>query len=211
MGSATVAERVRSAVTQASVGTFVTSRDVLDELPVGSRPAVDAALSRLAEAGELFRVRPGIYYRGKSTRYGPTRPEPLAVAYAVCKERGYDSGVGPSGYSAARRLGLTTQVPAREEVAVPGRAPADLPAVHFTARAGAARAGLKDDEVAVLEVLREWPRFSERGWDALCEAVAELAASRRVRLDVLLKAARRERHSAARARVETLAATLSAT
>ncbi len=206
--STAVAEHVRSAVVHAATDSFVSSRELLEKLPASSRSAVDAALSRLAEAGELLRVRPGIYYRGKVTRYGTTSPEPIAVGYAVCREHGWNSGVGPSGYSAARRLGLTTQMPAREEMAVPGRAPADLPGVRFKARSGGARRGLKPDEIAVLEVLREWPRFSERGWDELCAAVSELATAKRVRPEVVLTAARRERHATARRHAERLLADL---
>ena len=208
MGKPAVAERVRSVVVATRPNTFVTSRAVLEHCGVEDRASVDAALRRLVGELPLTRVRRGLYYKGRPTRFGPTRPSPLAVAYEICREHGMETGVGPSGYSAARALGLTTQVPAREEIAVPGRCPDDLPAVHFVSRSFAARTGLLPDEVAVLEVLREWPRFSERGWGELVSSVVELTAARKVRPEALRDAARRERHAASRSLVAELLTSL---
>src|SRR5580700_4321999 len=96
-----------------------------------SPEAVSKTLSRLAEAGELRRVRRGLYWRGTPTRLGMAPPPPERLAGEVVG----GSGTGPGEWSAALALGLSTQVPRRETIAVPGRAPCDPGAIHFVSRA----------------------------------------------------------------------------
>ena len=204
-----IAELVRERVNVAPAGAFVHTFDLVEAL--GSRVAVEAALHRLTRsAAPLVAVRRGLYFKGKSTRFGMTAPDPLRVGYEVARTRGYTSGVGPAGYSAARALGLTTQVPARHELAVPGRAPADLTGVHFTSRSSAGRTGLRPLEVAVLEILREWPRYAEGTWATFCARVGDLAARGELNPVSIHRAARLERHLSARTHADQLLADLGA-
>ncbi len=71
-------------------------------------PAVAAALSRLAKKGVLNRIRKGVYYRPKITRFGETEPDAARVAEAVLHRRGICTK--SSGLPAYNALGLTTQV-----------------------------------------------------------------------------------------------------
>lgn len=198
-----VVELVRERVHSTPVGEFVHTRDLVAEL--GHEGAVNAAMHRTHRDEDLVLVRRGLYYKGKRTKFGTTRPDPYRVAREVAKVAGYDSGVGPSGYSAARALGLTTQVPTTTEVSVPGRAPKDFAGVHFTSRSGVARRGLSDLEVAVLEVLRQWPRFAEDTWAGLVDRVRQLVTDGELDLDAVRAVARRERHTAARKLANRLA------
>src|SRR5438552_1777811 len=93
----------------------------------GSPDAVAQTLGRLTRAGELRRVRRGLYWRGTPTRLGMAPPSPGRLAEEVVG----GSGTGPAGWSAALALGLSTQVPRRETIAVPGRAPHNPSAVRF--------------------------------------------------------------------------------
>ena len=80
-------------------------------LHLGSRAAVDQALSRLARKGELMRVCQGVYVRAIQTRFGsrpPTMDKVLASLSALWGET-----IVPCGGIAANTLGLTTQVPIR--------------------------------------------------------------------------------------------------
>lgn len=120
--AAAIAECVRRAVADTPTGNFVRSRDLVS-LAGASRSAVDTALHRLIHSESLVAVRPGLFFKGKRTRFGVTRPDPLSVGFEVARLRGFHTGVGPAGITAARHLGLTTQVPAIEEIAVPGRRP----------------------------------------------------------------------------------------
>ena len=183
---------VRAYVDATPVGGFVHSADLV--ALAGARAAVDVALHRLCESGALRLVRRGLYYKGERTRFGMARPDVDSVAMEVLRGRNLEAGAGPAGMSAARALGLTRQVPAFEELAVCGRPPAPIPGVKFVRRAPAGRAELNHMEVALLEVLRVWPRFCEGGWSDLVEAVALLAQREQVSPATVHAASEREHH-----------------
>lgn len=156
----------------------------------GPRPAVDRELCRLVAAGELRRIRNGLYWRGPKTLLGmayPTTDELLAQLLAGCT-------YGPAGLSAANELGLTTQVPARTTVAVVGRPPRDLPTLRFVQRAGCRgrqAAGLLPAEIAVLEALTDADDLLEDPAQ-LGARFEQLVAADAVRPDALRQAATTE-------------------
>ena len=78
-------------------------------LHLGSRAAVDQALSRLARAGRLLRVCRGVYMRPVETRFG-TRPPIIEEAVMALAEL-WGETIVPCGGGAANVLGLTTQNP----------------------------------------------------------------------------------------------------
>jgi predicted transcriptional regulator of viral defense system len=91
-------------------GAVFTPRDFLD---LGSRAAVDQALSRLERRGFIRRVSRGVYdYPRRNERLGITlSPSAEEVVRAVARR---DAGrVQVTGAEAANALGLSTQVPAR--------------------------------------------------------------------------------------------------
>ena len=80
-------------------------------LHLGSRAAVDQALSRLARKGELLRVCQGVYVWPVQTRFGPRPPAVEKVLVSLSSLWG--ETIVPCGGTAANALGLTTQVPVR--------------------------------------------------------------------------------------------------
>ena len=88
-------------------------------LHLGSRAAVDQALSRLVRRGNLMRAGRGIYLRSVESRFGAHPPETSKVVEAIAAQRG--ESVAPHGAVAANELGLTTQVPVREVYLTSGR------------------------------------------------------------------------------------------
>jgi hypothetical protein len=60
----------------------------------------------------------------------------------------------------------------------------------------------------VLEVLRDWPRYSERDWPEFVSSVARLSRRGEVDIHKIKTAAVRERHAAARERAAQLTAAL---
>src|SRR5690606_22020782 len=74
--------------------------------------AVSKALSRLAQQGEIQRVRKGVYYVPRETLLGPSRPSEPALIQKVLSEK-----IRPTGATAAKILGLSTQLPKRPEFA----------------------------------------------------------------------------------------------
>lgn len=156
----------------------------------GSTLAVVKALSRLEEAGELRRVRRGLYWRGSWTPLGMAPPPARAVAEAVID----DFGVGPAGLSASRELGLTTQVPRASTMAVPGRAPRPMPGLFFVSRESQGRRDerLNPVEVALLEVLRDWDRLVDASTAEAINRIASLIKSGEIRANVVARASRTE-------------------
>lgn len=88
-------------------------------LHLGSRAAVDQALSRLVERGRLIRAGRGVYLRPVATRFGPRAPSVQQAVDALATQRG--EVIVASGAAAANKLGLTTQVPVRAVYLTSGR------------------------------------------------------------------------------------------
>jgi hypothetical protein len=88
-------------------------------LHLGSRAAVDQALSRLARNGELLRAGRGVYVMPVKGKFGTRAPEVAKVVREWASQRG-ETVVG-NGATAANALGLTTQVPMRQVFLTSGR------------------------------------------------------------------------------------------
>ncbi len=80
-------------------------------LHLGSRPAIDQALSRLAKKGSLIRVCHGIYVCPVATRFG-SHPPPVEKVIASLSAL-WGETIVPCGGTAANALGLTTQMPVK--------------------------------------------------------------------------------------------------
>lgn len=78
---------------------------------LGSRAAVDQALSRLVRRGHLLRASRGVYLRPVEARYGVRAPSAEKVVEAIARQRG--ESIASSGAAAANALGLSPQVPVR--------------------------------------------------------------------------------------------------
>lgn len=79
---------------------------------LGSRAAIDQALMRQVRAGDVERVGHGLYIRPGAGRFGiKSAPAPERVARAVAEAEG--ATIEIHGAEAARRLGLSTQMPAQ--------------------------------------------------------------------------------------------------
>jgi hypothetical protein len=179
------AQIVREQVAATPVRGFVAAA----EIP-GSRHAVECELSRLAAAGELVRARKGLYWKGPKTRVGMPFPHPGEVAIVVA-----GIGAGPAELSAAHLLGLTSQVPAVEVIAVPGRTPAPVRGARFVSRSIDRRIlGLRPAEIAIIEVLRAGPQAVEVEWAEVGAVVERLVSAGEVRVELVAEQVRNEHH-----------------
>jgi hypothetical protein len=88
-------------------------------LHLGSRAAVDQALSRLTHEGVLIRVRRGTYTAPVKGRFGSRPPSTAALVQQVEVQSG--ESIVPSTAASANALGLTTQVPVHEVFLTSGR------------------------------------------------------------------------------------------
>jgi hypothetical protein len=164
----------------------------VDRLP-GTPAAARQAASRAVRDGLLVPVRRGLYYRGRRTRYGMTRPRPEEVARVLLGDR----GVGPAGYCAARAWGLTTQVPAAWHVAAL-RTVDQIDGVVQHDRKNLARVGLNELEIALLELLRDPEVYVEVGWDVFVGKVRAALDSGQVDAERLSEAVAGEYNRAVR-------------
>jgi len=152
----------------------------------GPTEAVAQTLSRLTRAGHLRRVRRGLYWRGLPTRLGMAPPPSDRLTDEVVG--GF--GIGPAGWSAAVALGLSTQVPRHDTIAVPGRAPRAPGAVRFVSRAASTKRRderLRPVEVALLEVLRDWDTLVELPTNEALRRIGHLFDTGAVRVDRLVR------------------------
>ena len=145
----------------------------------------------MVRAGEVRRLRRGLYWRGTATRLGMAPPPSGRLASAVVG----GPGSGPAGWSAALALGLSTQVARRESVAVPGRSPRNPGSVQYASRAAATKRReerLHPGEVALLEVLRDWDGLVEVPPADAVARIERLASDGTLRLDRVARASETE-------------------
>lgn len=101
------AELIRQHIEETPAGEPFTPAGLLS---YGTRASVDQSLSRLVKAGIIERVTRGVFVRPEISRHvGKVMPEPIKVAETLAKATGVVVQV--HGAEAARRMGLTTQVP----------------------------------------------------------------------------------------------------
>lgn len=158
----------------------------------GSVSAVNNELRRLVGRGELTRVRRGVYWRGRKSRFGMLA---APAADALRKSVGDDEAVGATGWHATNLLGLSTQVAPVETFAVSHRVPEGLTKVKVAsrvARRGRRDARLNGTEVTFLEALDGWDRFVEVDGDTALRRFAQLLERDDVRVDRLVAASRTE-------------------
>ena len=138
--------------------------------------AVAQTLSRLARAGALQRLSKGVYYRGRNTSLGQSRPNPAVVRQLATR----GGGVFPAGVAAANLLGFTTQQAKRAEVATRGfRLPRKLlgPDTIVYTRRPDAWVQLSSADAAILDFLRRGGRTSELSPEATTAKLVALLRS----------------------------------
>ncbi|HEU4904794.1 MAG TPA: hypothetical protein VFT19_01605 [Solirubrobacterales bacterium] len=153
-GAPSAASRIRGRIEQGGER-FWRASDFNDLPP----RTVARTLARLAEAGVVERARHGLYYRSRPTVVGPSIPSATAVA-----SHAIDAPLHAAGLSAANVLRLTTQNPARPELATPAtNPPSVLSNAIVHTRRPASRAHLNNEEGALIETLRTRGRYSDVG------------------------------------------------
>lgn len=113
-----IADKIMERVAAHERGKWVcTPKDFLD---LGSREAVDQALSRLVKTGQLRRVGHGLYDMPRISHVlGRPAPADLDATIAALARRD-DVRIMPDGLVAANQLGLTNAVPAKASYVTDG-------------------------------------------------------------------------------------------
>lgn len=112
-----VYEKLKGRIEKRGRGAVFVTREFLD---LGSRAAVDQALSRLAGEGAIRRLGRGLYdYPRLHPALGAVPASPDEIAAALARKSG--SRLQSGGARAANALGLSTQVAARPVYLTDGR------------------------------------------------------------------------------------------
>jgi hypothetical protein len=154
--------------------------------------AVVMELGRLADAGEIERVRRGVYWRGRETRFGMNAASAVQALREVAGDR---EAVGAAGWYATNLLGLSTQVAPEPVVSVTARPPTGLRGIRVinrTSRSGRREARLNDVEVTLLEALEGWDKYIELGSAEALQRFVDVVRRPEIRLDRLVRAAKTE-------------------
>jgi hypothetical protein len=153
-----IADRIRLKIKEGGEG-YWTYADFSD-LPGTS---VSKTLSRLAKEGALERIKNGIYYHPRITRFGRSSPSQSEIQ-KLAIENGLVSDLHPSGISAASLLGFTTQNSVQGEFAtsassIPRKVIGYKAKVHT--RRPATWKNLSKIDAALLDFLRHRGEFSD--------------------------------------------------
>ena len=104
----TMTEQIEAYARGLAEGVPVVAKSLLH---LGTRAAIDQALSRLAAAGRLIRAARGIYFAPVVSRFGVGAPTVQLAIKGLAALTG--EMIVPAGAAAANSLGLSTQVPVR--------------------------------------------------------------------------------------------------
>ncbi|WP_159499364.1 hypothetical protein [Microbacterium sp. 18062] len=127
----------------------------------------------------------------------------------VAREVLGEAGSGPTGYSAAREWGVTTQIPSSFHVATLWTTD-PIPGVTQHARRNKERAKLNAKEIGLLELMRAPDVYIEAGWNALVARVRDALAKKEVREESLRTAVAGERNTSVRESFDRLVTDLAA-
>lgn len=82
-----------------------------------AKPITNVTLKRLADKGMIERFQKGVYYRARQTVFGTARPSEELIEAQLLTRRG-DEIIGyETGFSLMNKIGLTTLVPKKREIA----------------------------------------------------------------------------------------------
>lgn len=104
----TVTETILKETEKLPEGALISPKELLH---LGTRAAVDQALSRLTKRHKLMRAGRGMYVKPVQTRFGIRAPAAEKVVSRLAET--HAEIVARHGAAAANALGLTTQVPAK--------------------------------------------------------------------------------------------------
>lgn len=82
-----------------------------------AKPITNVTLKRLADSGFIDRFQKGIYYRAKQTIFGKARPSEDLLEAQLLTRRGDDIIGYETGLSLMNKIGLTTLIPKKREIA----------------------------------------------------------------------------------------------
>jgi hypothetical protein len=181
-----VADTIRRKVANAAPERLWTFRDFAS-LPSS---AVAMSLSRLAKEGVVHRLRNGVYYKPKVSRFGTLKPDPANVVAVVLDRKNVDWK--PSGLSVWNAMGLTTQIAATPTFTADHRVRVTAPNSRVRVSTAPTVRGLSVEERASLDALRDLRRVPDTTPEATIRRLVELCREGRLSFARMLRVAKSE-------------------
>jgi hypothetical protein len=181
-----VADTIRRKVAKAAPDRLWTFRD-FDSLPTS---AVAKSLSRLAHEGVVHRLRKGVYYKPKVTRFGTLKPDSANVVAVLLDRKNVEWK--PSGLSVWNVMGLTTQIAATPTFTADHRVRVTAPNSRVRVSTAPTLRGLSVEERAALDALRDLRQVPDTTPEATIRRLVELCSEGRLSFARLLRVAKLE-------------------
>lgn len=181
-----VAETIRRKVENAAPERLWTFRDFAS-LPTS---AVAKSLSRLTKEGVVHRLRKGVYYKPKISRFGALKPDPANVVAAVLDRK--NVAWKPSGLSVWNAMGLTTQIAATFTFTADHYVRVTAPNSRVRVSAASTLRGLSVEERAALDALRALRHIPDTTPGATIGRLIDLCRKGRLSFAKMMRAAKVE-------------------
>ena len=181
-----VAETIRRKVENAAPERLWTFRDFAS-LPSS---AVAMSLSRLAKNGVVQRLRKGVYYKPKASRFGTLKPDPANVVAAILDRKSV--AWKPSGLTVWNAMGLTTQIAARPTFTTDHRVRVTAPNSRVRLSTAPSLRGLSVEERAALDALRDLRHVPDTTPEATIRRLVALCREGRLSFNRMLRASKPE-------------------
>ncbi len=181
-----VADTIRRRIENAAPERLWTFRD-FTSLPTS---AVAKSLSRLAKEGVVHRLRKGVYYKPKVSRFGALKPDPANVVAAVLDRK--NVAWKPGGLSVWNVMGLTTQIAATPTFTAGHRVRVTAPNGRVRVSTAPTLRGLSVEERAALDALRDLRHVPDTTPDATIRRLLDLCREGRLSFAKMMRAAKVE-------------------
>jgi hypothetical protein len=152
--------------------------------------AVAKTLSRMAHDGVIRRLRKGVYYRPRITRFGETKPDVSRMFTGVLDRK--HVRWKPTGLAVWNALGLTTQVPAVPTFAVDRRVQLSASKGRVRFRVVPSLHALSAEERAALDALRDLRRVPDATPAAIVHRLVDLCREKRLSFSRMMRASAHE-------------------
>jgi hypothetical protein len=181
-----VANTIRRKVENAAPERLWTFRDFA-ALPIS---AVAKTFSRLASEGVVHRLRKGVYYKPKTTRFGTLKPDPTNVIAVVLDRKNVDWK--PSGLSVWNAMGLTTQIAATPTFTTDHRVRITAAGSRVRISTAPSVRGLSTEERAALDAMRNLRHVPDTTPEAVIRRLVDLCREGRLSFGRMLRVAKLE-------------------
>ncbi|GJM36146.1 MAG: hypothetical protein DHS20C18_51470 [Saprospiraceae bacterium] len=157
----TVMSKIKERINQIEEGQLFTYDDV--ELLNKDSYALSKALSRLVNDGIIERLRKGVFYKPRKTKFGKLQPTEKQILELILSNKTSSNGY-ITGLIVYNNFGLTTQIPNEVEIATPNPKKAEKIGILKVRYVKGIAPKLESDieKLQILDALKNFKRIPDR-------------------------------------------------